>query len=150
MSSAVVSSELPDKVDTEALRAVVDGRWAWVRADVRANSASAGCTRTRIGAPRSNGRTPPSWSGSWLPAARPGWASSRARRGGRHRRVGHSIQMLAYADLSLMVKAGVQWGLFGGAVQALGTEVHHRRYLPAIMSFELPGCFANDRDRARQ
>jgi len=36
MSSAVVSSELPDKVNTEALRAVLDGRWAWVRADVRA------------------------------------------------------------------------------------------------------------------
>ena len=29
-----------------------------------------------------------------------------------------------------MVKAGVQWGLFGGAVQALGTEQHHERYLP--------------------
>src|SRR5262249_8315088 len=26
------------------------------------------------------------------------------------------IQMLAQSDLSLMVKAGVQWGLFGGAV----------------------------------
>jgi acyl-CoA oxidase len=54
----------------------------------------------------------------------------------------NSISMLAYADLSLMVKAGVQWGLFGGAVQALGTDAHHRKYLPAIMSFELPGCFA--------
>ena len=49
--------------------------------------------------------------------------------------------MLA-GNLSLMVKAGVQWGLFGGAVQALGTDRHHERYLPAIMSLELPGCFA--------
>ena len=50
--------------------------------------------------------------------------------------------LLAFADLSLLVKAGVQWGLFGGAVQHLGTERHHRRYLPAIMSAELLGCFA--------
>ena len=53
-----------------------------------------------------------------------------------------SFQMLGYGDLSLMVKAGVQWGLFGGAVQLLGTERHHRRYLPDIMSLALPGCFA--------
>ncbi|MCX2731308.1 acyl-CoA dehydrogenase family protein [Saccharopolyspora sp. NFXS83] len=52
-----------------------------------------------------------------------------------------SLEMLA-GNLSLMVKAGVQWGLFGGAVQALGTERHHERYLPSIMSLELPGCFA--------
>lgn len=53
-----------------------------------------------------------------------------------------SFEMLAYGDLSLMVKAGVQWGLFGGAIQALGTERHHAAFLPAVMSFELPGCFA--------
>jgi acyl-CoA oxidase len=59
--------------------------------------------------------------------------------------VGGSVtgfEMLAYADLSLQVKAGVQWGLFGGAVLHLGTERHHERYLPAILSLELPGCFA--------
>jgi acyl-CoA oxidase len=53
-----------------------------------------------------------------------------------------SFQMLGYGDLSLMVKAGVQWGLFGGAVQMLGTERHHERYLRDIMSLALPGCFA--------
>ncbi|RSM90768.1 acyl-CoA oxidase [Kibdelosporangium aridum] len=53
-----------------------------------------------------------------------------------------SFQMLGYGDLSLMVKAGVQWGLFGGAVQMLGTERHHAKYLPDIMSLDLPGCFA--------
>lgn len=45
-------------------------------------------------------------------------------------------------DLSLAVKAGVQFGLFGGSVLNLGTERHHREYLPAIGSMELPGCFA--------
>src|SRR3712207_464768 len=53
-----------------------------------------------------------------------------------------AIEMLAFTDLSLMVKAGVQWGLFGGAVQALGTERHHDAYLRDIMGFDLPGCFA--------
>jgi len=53
-----------------------------------------------------------------------------------------SIEMLAFGDLSLMVKAGVQWGLFGGAVQALGSKRQHDAYLPDIMSFDLPGCFA--------
>ncbi|MFD3686632.1 acyl-CoA dehydrogenase [Nocardiopsis sp. NPDC058631] len=46
------------------------------------------------------------------------------------------------ADLSLMVKTGVQWGLFGGAIRALGTGRHHAEYLPDVMSVELPGCFA--------
>jgi acyl-CoA oxidase len=53
-----------------------------------------------------------------------------------------SFQLLGYGDLSLMVKAGVQWGLFGGAVQMLGTRRHHERYLPGIMSLDVPGCFA--------
>ncbi|RLK62174.1 acyl-CoA dehydrogenase [Actinokineospora cianjurensis] len=53
-----------------------------------------------------------------------------------------SFEMLGFGDLSLMVKAGVQWGLFGGAVEALGTERHLDRYLPEIIDLGLPGCFA--------
>ncbi|WP_433504676.1 acyl-CoA dehydrogenase [Pseudonocardia halophobica] len=53
-----------------------------------------------------------------------------------------AFQTLGYGDLSLLVKAGVQWGLFGGAVQVLGTERHHERYLRQIMDGELLGCFA--------
>ena len=53
-----------------------------------------------------------------------------------------AFEMLAHADLSLMVKAGVHWGLFGGAVSNLGTERHHTAYLPGIISGDLPGCFA--------
>lgn len=52
------------------------------------------------------------------------------------------IEMLAMSDLSLMVKAGVQWGLFGGAVENLGTERHHQDYVPRIISLDLMGCFA--------
>jgi acyl-CoA oxidase len=53
-----------------------------------------------------------------------------------------AFEMLGFGDLSLMVKAGVQWGLFGGAVQLLGTRRHHERHLVDIMDLTLPGCFA--------
>ena len=53
-----------------------------------------------------------------------------------------SIEMAAMADLSLMVKAGVQWGLFGGAVANLGTERHHERYMKPLIDLDLLGCFA--------
>ncbi|WP_156756862.1 acyl-CoA dehydrogenase family protein [Actinokineospora pegani] len=53
-----------------------------------------------------------------------------------------SFEMLGFGDLSVMVKAGVQWGLFGGAVEALGTERHHDAHLRAIMELDTPGCFA--------
>ncbi|TDP37861.1 acyl-coenzyme A oxidase [Nocardia ignorata] len=51
------------------------------------------------------------------------------------------LEMLAYADLSLWVKSGVQWGLFGGAVENLGTE-RHRDYIKRLISLDLLGCFA--------
>ncbi|RAV12724.1 acyl-CoA oxidase [Mycolicibacterium sp. GF69] len=52
------------------------------------------------------------------------------------------IEMLAMSDLSLMVKAGVQWGLFGGAIENLGTERHHEKYVRRIIDCDLLGCFA--------
>ncbi len=51
------------------------------------------------------------------------------------------LEMLAYTDLSLWVKSGVQWGLFGGAVENLGTE-RHRDVVTRLMSLDLLGCFA--------
>src|SRR5215210_7157487 len=53
-----------------------------------------------------------------------------------------SFETLAYGDLSLLVKCGVQFGLFGGAVLHLGTHHHHERYLKRIAALDLPGCFA--------
>ena len=49
---------------------------------------------------------------------------------------------LVAADPSLQIKAGVQWGLFGSAVLQLGTKEHHDKWLPGIMSLEIPGAFA--------
>ncbi|MDR7275474.1 acyl-CoA dehydrogenase family protein [Catenuloplanes atrovinosus] len=53
-----------------------------------------------------------------------------------------ATETLAQVDLSLMVKAGVQWGLFGGAVYALGTRRHHEAWLPGIIAGDVMGCFA--------
>ncbi|NNC12157.1 acyl-CoA dehydrogenase [Planctomonas sp. JC2975] len=52
------------------------------------------------------------------------------------------FEELVTADPSLQIKSGVQWGLFGAAVLHLGTERHHQKYLPGIMSLEVPGAFA--------
>ena len=60
-------------------------------------------------------------------------------------RVGDHItvfETLAYGDLSLLIKFGVQFGLFGGSVYNLGTEKHHRKYVDALGKAELLGCFA--------
>ncbi|MCT1434302.1 acyl-CoA dehydrogenase family protein [Dietzia maris] len=53
-----------------------------------------------------------------------------------------SFEMLGHLDLSLMVKAGVQWGLFGGAIANLGDSETRKKYLPDVMSLDLLGCFA--------
>ncbi|WMX12036.1 MULTISPECIES: acyl-CoA dehydrogenase [unclassified Aureispira] len=52
------------------------------------------------------------------------------------------FETLGYHDLSLVVKFGVQFGLWGGSVLWLGTEKHHKRYLNDIGTMKLPGCFA--------
>ncbi|NYJ75766.1 acyl-CoA dehydrogenase [Allobranchiibius huperziae] len=52
------------------------------------------------------------------------------------------FEMQALGDLSLLVKTGVQFGLFGGAVMRLGTERHFATYLEDIMTCKLLGCFA--------
>ncbi|WP_134765568.1 acyl-CoA dehydrogenase [Nocardioides sp. 1609] len=53
-----------------------------------------------------------------------------------------AFETLALGDLSVLVKVGVQFGLFGGAVLQLGTARHHERYLADIVSGRLMGCFA--------
>lgn len=52
------------------------------------------------------------------------------------------MENLSYHDLSLVIKFGVQFGLWGMSVFFLGTEKHHKKYLAKIGSLELPGCFA--------
>ena len=52
------------------------------------------------------------------------------------------FETLAFGDLSVLIKFGVQFGLFGGSVHQLGTARHHAEYLERIGSLELPGCYA--------
>ncbi|MEM9930027.1 MAG: acyl-CoA dehydrogenase, partial [Bacteroidota bacterium] len=52
------------------------------------------------------------------------------------------FETIAYHDLSLTIKFGVQFGLWGGAIANLGTKKHHDRYLKDTGSLELAGCFA--------
>ncbi|MFX0539446.1 acyl-CoA dehydrogenase [Ornithinimicrobium sp. Y1847] len=52
------------------------------------------------------------------------------------------FEMTAHGDLSLTVKSGVHFGLFGGAVTALGNAQHHEEVLPDIMSLKRIGCYA--------
>ena len=49
---------------------------------------------------------------------------------------------LSTFDLSLVVKFGVQFGLFGGSTFFLGTERHHQRWLPDIVAGRYLGGFA--------
>lgn len=53
-----------------------------------------------------------------------------------------AFETLAFGDLSVLVKVGVQFGLFGGAILHLGTERHHKAYLPDLITGKLMGCFA--------
>ncbi|MEV4421040.1 acyl-CoA dehydrogenase [Patulibacter sp. NPDC049589] len=52
------------------------------------------------------------------------------------------FETFAFGDLSLLVKIGVQFGLWGGAIQNLGNAGQRQEYLPQIGSLDLPGCFA--------
>ena len=52
------------------------------------------------------------------------------------------FEHLMFVDGSLAVKFGVQYGLFGGSIQKLGTEKHHKRYLEDAGKAKLLGCFA--------
>ncbi len=52
------------------------------------------------------------------------------------------FEALGIHDLSLVVKMGVQFGLFGGAISNLGTDEQCKAYLPDVASGKLLGGFA--------
>lgn len=52
------------------------------------------------------------------------------------------FETMALGNISLLIKFGVQFGLFGGAVYQLGTKYHHDLYLDATGKAHLLGCFA--------
>ena len=52
------------------------------------------------------------------------------------------FENMMYIDGSLAVKFGVQFGLFGGSIEKLGTKKHHDAYLSDTGKAKLLGCFA--------
>ncbi|GAB2605549.1 acyl-CoA oxidase [Paractinoplanes abujensis] len=128
---------------SERLRDVLDGRWAHVRKAARTELAGDKFV-TVYGETIDEARERVTRLLRQLPSD-PGVAAGFPIEYGGRADPGGSVvaaEMLAQIDLSLMVKAGVQWGLFGGAVTALGTKYHHDLYLRDIISADLLGCFA--------
>ncbi len=54
----------------------------------------------------------------------------------------HMFENMMYVDGSLTIKFGVQFGLFGGSIQKLGSKRHHDMYLKDTGETKLLGCFA--------
>ncbi|CAM3927634.1 acyl-CoA dehydrogenase [Helcobacillus massiliensis] len=52
------------------------------------------------------------------------------------------FEEIVVASPSLQIKSGVQFGLFTSAIVQLGSEEHHRRWVPDAMAMRLPGAFA--------
>lgn len=53
-----------------------------------------------------------------------------------------NFESLALSDLSLTVKVGVHFGLFGGAIANLGTEEQLQEFVPRVINLDLPGAYA--------
>src|ERR1700744_6220463 len=104
-------------VDVNSLRHVLDGRWAWIREEVR------NTLRDPLFAP-SEGLTVDEQRDLTLRRARrlaetDGPKLLFPKEYGGKDELGAAItafETLAFGDQSLLVKNGVQWGLFGGAV----------------------------------
>jgi acyl-CoA oxidase len=130
-------------VDPRDLQRVLDGRWADTREDVRAQMGQLSLdpdpdlSTEQYRALTTENLLKLAASGRPQQGFDPAYGG-----GGDVGGVVTAFAMLGYGDLSLLVKAGVQWGLFGGAVQVLGTSRHHDAYLRPIMDGELLGCFA--------
>jgi len=133
------------QVDVEALSALLDGDHAEVRGRVRDNLVKhAGLLEEADGLSRDDYRERVRETLAEMAATGlTGLGFPEEYGGGGD--VGASIaafETLAFGDLSVMVKAGVQFGLFGGAILQLGTKEHHDAYLADIVAARRLGCFA--------
>lgn len=127
----------------DELRIALDGKWRHVRETSRKDLAGLGLLADpslTLDEARDRGLAQMrALAGTGIPAA--GFRTENGG-GGDPGMAVTGIEMLAQFDLSLMVKAGVQWGLFGGAIENLGTKRHHEAYVPSLISLDLIGCFA--------
>lgn len=144
-ASAPATGYVQPDVDVPSLTSVLDGEYAGIRDLVRTNLATYASVLEEadelgIDAFRDRVRdvvvkmAATGQTGMGFPAEYGGGGD-----------VGASIaafETLAFGDLSVLVKVGVQFGLFGGAILHLGTGRHHAAYLPDLITGELMGCFA--------
>ena len=141
-SPAETPSKTPDAALASALRAHLDGPFGEVRDHCRAlDPATFGPPSGPLPMDEHRSRVTSQLSAL---ARQPYAASGFPEHQGGTARYGEAVaafEMLGHSDLSLFVKAGVQWGLFGGAVSLLGTS-RHDHLVPRLVSGELQGCFA--------
>ena len=138
------TTERLEAVDVARLQSFLDGRWASIRNEVR------GLVRSSPWLRSGSGLSTDAYRARVAEQARALSQTKGARlffpkSSGGEGDIGGALtafEMLALVDLSLLVKIGVQWGLFGGVIQNLGTPKHHERYLRHAMTMDLPGCFA--------
>ncbi|ROR72547.1 acyl-CoA dehydrogenase [Bogoriella caseilytica] len=131
------------RIDVTALNRLLDGRWAHFRRDSRDLACDEGMRKIE-GLPASEHRDRVFRQlGELVERGRPHLAFP-VEFGGGEDPGGNlaTFEELVVADPSLQIKAGVQWGLFGAAILHLGTEEHHRQWLPGAMDLSVPGCFA--------
>ncbi len=143
--SGAMPTPAPPAVDVPALTALLDGKYADIRALTRKNLAEhADVLDDAIELPRDEFRD------RVLEVVRQMAATGATGLGfpteyGGGGDIGASVaafETLAYGDLSVLVKVGVQFGLFGGAILQLGSKHHHDAYLEDLVRGELLGCFA--------
>lgn len=144
-TSTSASGYVQPEVDVRALTEVLDGEYAGIRDLVRTNLATYASVleeadelgidefrervRELVVEMAATGQTGMGFPGEY----------------GGGGDIGASIaafETLAFGDLSVLVKVGVQFGLFGGAILHLGTARHHDAYLPDLITGKLMGCFA--------
>lgn len=141
-SSGGPNAEPHGSLPTTELRAFIDGEHASTRDRVRAFIAAP--ERRAYGLPVADYRAKvAAWLGDLAAEglgalAYPGVASEAGDLG----RFFAVFETLAMGDLSLLVKTGVQFGLFGGSIYFLGTDEQRKAHLGAVASLALPGCFA--------
>ena len=130
-------------VNVEALGRALLGKWADVRLQARALAAT-DALHTPAGLSYTEHRERVMTQMKLLADSKAVHRAFPAYVGGEDNHGGNiaGFEELVVADPSLQIKAGVQWGLFGSAVLHLGTREHHEKWLPGIMSLEIPGCFA--------
>src|SRR5438094_4835979 len=131
-------------MEVGGLRACLDGRWGAIREEVRAQIRASELLRPGEGLSVEDHRARVMKQARLVSATKSARLFFPREYGGEGDMGGAltAFETIALVDLSLLVKIGVQYGLFGGVIRRLGTERHHQRYLRAAMTMELPGCFA--------